>query len=112
MHHGDPEGDIVGSYSGDRICEGKPIRSPFSWRGGMWVCVSTWGDLASAYRLTPLASYAPPEARARIPSLFEAARAVAQTIPNCRFVPFAGVGHVPHLEAAEQFEKTVLGFLS
>ena len=57
MHHGDPEGDIVGSYSGDRICEGRPIRPPFHWRGGMWACVSTWGNLASAYRLTPLASY-------------------------------------------------------
>ena len=57
MHHGDPEGDIVGSYSGDRICEGRPIRTPFHWRGCMWVCVSTWGDLASAFRLTPLASY-------------------------------------------------------
>jgi hypothetical protein len=57
MHHGDPEGDIVGSYSGDRICEGRPIRTAFHWRGGIWVCVSTWGELASAFRLTPLASY-------------------------------------------------------
>ena len=56
LHHGDPEGDIVGSYSGDRICEGKPIRTPFSWHGGLWVCVSSWGNFASAFRLIPLAS--------------------------------------------------------
>ena len=51
MHHGDPEGDIVGSYSGDRICDGKPVRTPFHLRGGLWVCVSSWGELAR--RLSP-----------------------------------------------------------
>ena len=58
MHHGDPESDIVGSYSGDRICDDKPVRKPFHFRGGLWVCVSTWGELADAYRLVPVASSA------------------------------------------------------
>ena len=58
MRHGDPGGDIVGSYSGDRICENRPIRTPFHFRGGLWVCVGTWGELAAAYRLVPAASSA------------------------------------------------------
>jgi len=83
MHHGDPEGDIVGSYSGDRICEGRPIRTPFSWRGGIWVCVSTWGELASAFRLTPLASYTAEATTysARVGASLEAAEA-ARNDPN------------------------------
>ena len=83
MHHGDPEGDIVGSYSGDRICEGRPIRTPFHWRGGTWVCVGTWGELASAFRLTPLASYTAEATTysARVGASLEAAEA-ARNDPN------------------------------
>ena len=58
MRHGDPGGDIVGSYSGDRICENRPIRTPFHFRGGLWVCVGTWGELAAAYRVVSAASSA------------------------------------------------------
>jgi len=29
------EGDIVGSYSADRIGLGRPLRRPFRWRGGL-----------------------------------------------------------------------------
>lgn len=35
------EGDIVASYSADRICVDESIRRPFEWRAGLWVCVST-----------------------------------------------------------------------
>lgn len=49
------EGDIHASYSADRIGMGKPIRKPFTWQGGNWVCVGTahcGGELsAEAYRL-------------------------------------------------------------
>lgn len=49
------EGDIVGSYSGDRIGMGQPIRRPFTWRGELWVCTSIAGGKgpieAEAYRL-------------------------------------------------------------
>lgn len=49
------EGDISASYSADRIGMGKPVRKPFSWSGGLWVCVGTSGRAgevsAEAYRL-------------------------------------------------------------
>lgn len=49
------EGDIVASYSADRIGIGQPIRRPFPWRGGLWVCTGIGGRrgfmAAEAYRL-------------------------------------------------------------
>lgn len=33
------QGDINASYSADRIGMGQPVRKPFSWEGGLWVCV-------------------------------------------------------------------------
>jgi pimeloyl-ACP methyl ester carboxylesterase len=60
----------------------------------------------------PLLSYASPEMRGKIPGLIEAAREVVLEIPDGKLVEFAGLGHVPHLEAPEQFEKAVLGFLA
>lgn len=48
-------GDIYGSYSGDRIGMGQPVRKPFTWRGSLHVCVGMRhrGDTTSAeaYRL-------------------------------------------------------------
>lgn len=35
------EGDIAASYSADRIGMGQPVRKPFSFRGGCYVCTST-----------------------------------------------------------------------
>lgn len=59
------EGDIRASYSADRIGMGLPIRKPFGWQGGLWVCVSICRDGSEAYRLvhpwafnTPSTSYA------------------------------------------------------
>jgi hypothetical protein len=46
------EGDIVASYSADRIGMSQPIRKPFEWRGSLWVCVSLGHSDAEAYRLT------------------------------------------------------------
>ena len=60
MEHGwdgRPEGDIHGSYSADRISEGKPIRKPFPWQGGQWVCVGISNKEVNAYRLTPLGAF-------------------------------------------------------
>jgi hypothetical protein len=45
------EGDIVASYSADRIGMGEPIRKPFEWKGSLWVCVSLSHEGAKAYRL-------------------------------------------------------------
>ncbi len=51
------EGDIVGSYSADRICENDSIRKPFAWKGGLWVCISFQSrdgiQTVKAYRLSP-----------------------------------------------------------
>jgi len=33
------QGDISASYSADRIGMGQPVRKPFEWKGGLWVCV-------------------------------------------------------------------------
>jgi hypothetical protein len=50
------QGDINASYSADRIGMGQPVRRPFSWQGGLWVCVGlsrrNGVDSAQAYRLT------------------------------------------------------------
>ena len=50
------EGDIVGSYSADRIGMGQPLRRPFKFRNGLWVCTGITGrsgqTIAEAYRLT------------------------------------------------------------
>ena len=35
----------------------------------------------------------------------------AKDIPNCRLVEIPEVGHVPHLEAPEQFQRALLDFL-
>lgn len=49
------EGDIHASYSADRIGSDEPVRKPFSWQGGLWVCVRIAGRSgtlsAEAYRL-------------------------------------------------------------
>lgn len=48
------QGDISASYSADRIGMGQPVRKPFTWQGGLWVCVGKDhrnGGSAEAYRL-------------------------------------------------------------
>lgn len=49
------EGDIIGSYSGDRIGMGQPIRRPFLFRNRLWVCtgITTKSGkvFAESYRL-------------------------------------------------------------
>ncbi len=49
------QGDIYGSYSADRIGMGQPVRKPFAWQGGLWVCTGMnhrgGTTIAEAYRL-------------------------------------------------------------
>ena len=56
LNHGEPKGHRrTPDYSADKICDGKPIRKPFPWRGGLWVCTSSGpADRHEAYRLVPL----------------------------------------------------------
>src|SRR5260370_27993995 len=68
------EGDVTASYSGDRISEGKPIRTPFTntilftepimWAGpccehggSLWCCVSISGKGLTASGETELEAY-------------------------------------------------------
>lgn len=55
------EGDITASYSGDRIGMNQPVRKPFTFQGGLWVCTGkTWlrGEVsAEAYRLVALTAF-------------------------------------------------------
>ena len=50
------EGDIVGSYSGDRIGMNQPVRRPFRFRNRLWLCTGITtrsGEVfAEAYTLT------------------------------------------------------------
>lgn len=50
------EGDIAASYSADRIGMAEPVRKPFAWNGGLWVCTGithrSGAISAEAYRLT------------------------------------------------------------
>jgi hypothetical protein len=53
------EGDIHASYSADHIGMGRPVRSPFSWKGALWTCIGMRygngdGVCAEAYRLVPV----------------------------------------------------------
>ena len=38
-------------------------------------------------------------------------KAAAKDIPNCKLVELPNVGHIPHLEAPEEFHKALLAFL-
>ena len=38
-------------------------------------------------------------------------KAAAKDIPNCKLVELPNVGHIPHLEAPEEFHKALLNFL-
>ena len=51
------EGDIRASYSADRIGMGQPVRKPFRYGGGLWVCVGTGPSGAEAYRLVHTSVY-------------------------------------------------------
>ncbi len=55
------EGDIHASYSADCIGMDKPLRPPFRWQGGLWVCTSMGGGgrsfTAEAYRLLPVTAF-------------------------------------------------------
>ena len=52
-----------------------------------------------------------PEVRATLGLYPELARKAAQSMPDCKLVLISDVGHVPHLEAPEQFQEQLLRFL-
>jgi pimeloyl-ACP methyl ester carboxylesterase len=56
--------------------------------------------------------YAPPEARQRMGDWTRLGKDAARAIPGARLVEFEDVGHIPHIEVPERFERAVLEFLA
>lgn len=48
------EGDIAAAYCADTIALQNKVRTPFVFRGGLWVVVSLAGNVAKAYPLVPI----------------------------------------------------------
>jgi pimeloyl-ACP methyl ester carboxylesterase len=57
-------------------------------------------------------SYVSPEIGQSMGNFPELGRFAAKTISNAKLVELPGIGHIPHHEAPEQFEKVLLEFLS
>jgi pimeloyl-ACP methyl ester carboxylesterase len=56
--------------------------------------------------------FAPPEAVKSLGNFPELGRKAAHSIPNAKLVPIEDVGHVPHVEVPEVFNKAVIEFLN
>ncbi len=56
--------------------------------------------------------FAPPEAVQSLGNFPELGRKAAKIIPNARLVPVDNVGHVPHVELPDVFNKAVIEFLN
>lgn len=59
----------------------------------------------------PLASYAPPEARAKMGDFVALGRAAAKEIPHAALVVVPDSGHIPHIERPKEFQQALLDFL-
>lgn len=53
------EGDIAAAYCADTIALHNKVRTPFVFRGDLWVVVSLAGNVAKAYQLVPLDDFYP-----------------------------------------------------
>lgn len=56
--YGPEKGDIVASYSADKLMLGKGVREPFSFRGALWVAIGIGSGggqatVAECYRVVP-----------------------------------------------------------
>jgi pimeloyl-ACP methyl ester carboxylesterase len=59
----------------------------------------------------PLASYASPEARAKMGDFVDLGRAAAKEIPHGTLVVVPDSGHIPHLEKPREFQQALMAFL-
>ncbi len=59
----------------------------------------------------PLASYASPEARAKMGDFVDLGRAAAKEIPHGTLVVVPDSGHIPHLEKPREFQQALMVFL-
>jgi len=56
--------------------------------------------------------FAPPEAVKSLGNFPELGRKAVQVIPNAKLVPIENVGHVPHVEVPDVFNRAVIEFLN
>lgn len=59
----------------------------------------------------PLASYASPEARAKMGDFVALGRAAVKEIPHGTLVVVPDCGHIPHLEKPREFQQALMDFL-
>jgi pimeloyl-ACP methyl ester carboxylesterase len=69
----------------------------------------TAGDRDQSF---PLIQHAPAEKRASLPMIPAAAKSAIAEVPHGQLVTFPGVGHVPHLEAPDEFRQALLKFVA
>jgi pimeloyl-ACP methyl ester carboxylesterase len=62
-------------------------------------------------RTTPLRAYAPADVAAKMGNYPVIARQVCAEVVDCRVIVMPGLGHVPHMEAPDNFNAAVSNFL-
>ncbi len=67
--------------------------------------------IGQADRTTIGRNWVGPEVLKTLGQYPELGRAAARDIPNCKLVELPNVGHIPHLEAPDQFHRALLAFL-
>ncbi|HVI89722.1 MAG TPA: alpha/beta hydrolase [Dongiaceae bacterium] len=67
--------------------------------------------VGEADRSAPLRQYAPPELASRMGNFPVMAKQACAEVSNCKLVVVPNVGHVPHMEAPDTFNKDVVEFL-
>ncbi|MDB5298057.1 MAG: 2-hydroxy-6-oxo-6-phenylhexa-2,4-dienoate hydrolase [Phycisphaerales bacterium] len=84
----------------------QPVRHEFP-----LVAVPTLLVIGQADRTALGRAFAPEAARAALGDYPRLGREAAKDIPNARLVELEGVGHIPHVEAAERFHDALLPYL-
>ena len=85
----------------------QPVRHEFS-----LIRVPTLLIIGQSDRTVVGKNYAPKEALPQLGQYPQLGKAAARDIPGSKLVEINNVGHIPHLEAPEAFNKAVLSFLN
>ncbi len=75
------EGDIVSSYSADKIAESGTVRNPFTWKGQKWVMTDGRGNCIETYQLVHPDTF-PRKATTYAQKTFSDCGAAARDDPN------------------------------
>jgi pimeloyl-ACP methyl ester carboxylesterase len=62
-------------------------------------------------RTAVMRQYAPPELAAKMGDFPVMAKQACDEVPRCQLIVMPGLGHVPHMEAPEDFQRDLLAFL-